>query len=301
MNKIKALWSEKSSRKIILFFGVIVLLLIGSLFFWKNKMKEQMDLQVQFIEQKNMLRDELDDLIDEHDELLEEYGNLNDQLQDKDSIIQNQITEIRNLIRTKEDLTEARKKIAVLQEIAKRYLSNIDSLLVINKYLTIEKDSVIQENKNINFKNFKLNKQNMELTDKVNKGSVLEIGDILIVALNYRNSGKEVETKKASKVVTIRTTFDIKQNQIAEQGLKNIYIRYLNPDGTILLNTSTEQLFSTADGGKQYSVLKKVQYENKSLPISIDFTRRDPLKKGDYLIEIYLDGLLLGTKIFSLE
>ena len=155
MNKIKALWSEKSSRKIILFFAVIVLLLIGSLFFWKNKMKEQMDLQVQFIEQKNMLRDELDDLIDEHDELLDEYGDLNNQLQDKDSIIQNQITEIRNLIRTKEDLTEARKKIAVLQDIAKRYLSNIDSLLVINKYLTIEKDSVIQENKNINFKNRK--------------------------------------------------------------------------------------------------------------------------------------------------
>ena len=59
-------------------------------------MEEQMELKIQFIEQKNMLRDELDDLIDEHDELLDEYGDLNNQLHDKDSIIQKQITDIRN-------------------------------------------------------------------------------------------------------------------------------------------------------------------------------------------------------------
>ena len=44
-----------------------------------------MKLKVQFIEQKNMLRDELDDIIDEHDDLLDEYGELNDKLYEKDS------------------------------------------------------------------------------------------------------------------------------------------------------------------------------------------------------------------------
>ena len=68
-----------------------------------------MDLKIQFIEQKNILRDELDDLIDEHDDLLEEYGDLNDQLFQKDSLIQKQIAEIRNLIRTQNDLKEARE------------------------------------------------------------------------------------------------------------------------------------------------------------------------------------------------
>ena len=82
MNKIRSLWSEPSSRKAILFFGFIILVLIASLFFQKNKMNEQMELKIQFIEQKNMLRDELDDLIDEHDELLDEYGDLNNHLQD---------------------------------------------------------------------------------------------------------------------------------------------------------------------------------------------------------------------------
>ena len=292
---------NRPKKKWFYFFLVIIAGLVIFLIFKEIKENKQDAIRIQYIEEKNALRDDLDDLIDEHDDLLDEYGNLNNQLHDKDSIIQKQIAEIRNLIRTKKDLTEARKKIAVLKDIAKRYLSNIDSLQRINEHLAIEKDSVIQENKNINWKNYKLNKENLELIDKVNKGSVLEIEGVLVEALKYRNSGKEVRTTKAAKVVIIRTAFDIKYNSIAEKGIKDIYIRYLNPDGSILLNTRSEQLFSTEEGEKKYSVLKQVQYENKLLPISIDFKRRDPLKKGDYLIEIYMDGLLLGTKIFQLK
>ena len=61
-------------------------------------------------------------MIDEHDDLLEEYGDLNDQLFQKDSLIQKQIAEIRNLIRTKNDLKEARVKIENLKRIAQNYV-----------------------------------------------------------------------------------------------------------------------------------------------------------------------------------
>ena len=47
--------------------------------------------------------------------------------------------------------------------------------------------------------------------------------------------------------------------------------------------------------------VKQLQYENKLLPISIDFKRRNPLKEGDYLAEVFIDELLLGTKIFHLK
>ena len=139
---------------------------------------------MEFIEEKNALRDDLDDLIDEHDNLLEEYGDLNNQLVKKDSTIRSQISEIRNLIRTKEDLDAAKAKMEILKSISKKYLKDIDSLYTINAQLHNEKDSVIKANKNINWKNYKLNKENKELIDKVNKGSVLEISNILIETLN---------------------------------------------------------------------------------------------------------------------
>ena len=137
MNRIKSFLTKIFSKRINILFTIFLLLLTLVFFIQQNKMKKQMELKVQFIEQKNMLRDELDDLIDDHDELLNEYGDLNNQLHEKDSLIQHQISEIRNLIRTQNDLDEAKKKIAVLKEISKKYLSNIDSLLLINENLIL--------------------------------------------------------------------------------------------------------------------------------------------------------------------
>ena len=98
-----------------------------------------MDLKIQFIEQKNILRDELDDLIDEHDDLLEEYGDLNNQLYQKDSLIQEQIAEIRNLIRTKNDLREAKLKIENLREFLRTILRILIPYSMLQKGLVLKK------------------------------------------------------------------------------------------------------------------------------------------------------------------
>ena len=76
---------------------------------------------------------------------------------------------------------------------------------------------------------------------------------------------------------------------------------YLNPNGNLLLNTSRKQTFQTPEGELNYSASKQVEYENKPLPVSMDFKRRDPLKKGDYLIEVYIEGLLVGNQKFFLK
>ena len=55
INKIKELWVDSTNRKVIILFIGIVILLIISLFFQQNRMEQQMQLKVQFIEQKNML------------------------------------------------------------------------------------------------------------------------------------------------------------------------------------------------------------------------------------------------------
>ena len=292
---------NKPKRKWLYILLFVAVGLLVFLFFQEKKIKKQQAIKMQFIEEKNALRDDLDDLIDEHDNLLEQYGDLNTQLGERDSTIRSQISEIRSLIRTKEDLKIAKVKMEILKTISKKYLADIDSLYTINMQLHNENDSVIKVNKNINWKNYKLNKENQELIDKVNKGSVLEVGDILVETLKYRNSGKEVETFKASKVINIRITFNIEYNPIAEKGPKTIYLRFLSPDKKLLLNTNRTQNFVTEQGELKYSISKQFQYENKELPFSIDFKRRNPLKEGEYIVEVYIDGFLAGTSKFYLK
>jgi hypothetical protein len=68
-----------------------------------------------------------------------------------------------------------------------------------------------------------------------------------------------------------------------------------------LLNTSGKQSFQTPEDELNYSASKQIDYENKPLAVSVDFKRRDLLKKGDYLIEVYIEGLLVGTQKFLLK
>ena len=296
MQYFKSIFTYIKNNKLLIALFILILLLISSLFYQSESMKKQMDLKIQFIEQKNIIRDELDDLVDEHDELLEEYGDLNNQLFEKDSLIQNQIAEIKSLIRNKKDLKEARIKIENLKRISKRYLADIDSLFYINERLASEKDSVIKVNKNINWKNYTLNKKNIQLSDQVNKGSVLEVSNISVEALRFRGTGKEVPTRSAQKTQILRSCFNISANQIAKSGQKSLGIQYLNPRGEILNSTDTVNINQV-----QYSLTDSINYLNKDLEICIDFERNKMLIEGNYVLKVFIDDLFLAESKFNLR
>ena len=300
MNKLKELWAVPSTRKVIILFGVLVVIFIAVLSLQQNKMEQQMELKIQFIEQKNMLRDELDDLIDEHDDLLDEYGELNEHLHEKDSIIQHQIAEIRNLIRTKSDLKEAQQKIAALKDISKRYLANIDSLLVLNETLTIEKDSVIKENKNINWKNYKLNKQNEKLAEKVNKGSVLELLSIDIEAVRYRSTGREVTTRFAKKVQKIRVCFSVGANQISDAETKEVFLQIINERG-MLISGLEEINVEVNDSTFGCTSLAEFDYNNSEMENCFEWERIAQLERGTYLLNLIIEGRVLGQTELKLR
>ena len=276
------------NRKVIILLIGIVVLLIASLFFQQNTMEEQIQLQVQNIEEKNMLLDELDDLIDEHDDLLDEYGTLNKQLHEKDSVIQHQISEIRNLIRAKSDLNEARKKIAVLKDISKRYLANIDSLLTVNGELTFAKDSVVKVNKNINWKNYKLNKQNKKLAEKVSKGSMLEVLDVEIETIRYRNTGREVVTKYAKKVQKIRTCFTGAANQISDAEMKTVYMQIINENGEMIRGNESQKTI-VSDSTVEYTGTANFEYNNIEITHCFEWERVQVLLPGIYLVNLIIE------------
>ena len=292
---------KNSSRLKWLFiiFVFIIISLVSSLFFQKEQMQKQMDIKIQFVEEKNQLRDELDDLIDEHDNLLEEYSGLGDQLQVQDSIIKQQISDIRGLLRKENDLKLAREKIDRLKEIAKRYIADIDSLLVLNQKLTKQKDSVIRVNKDINWKNYKLNKQNIELEKKVSEGSILEISDLNVTTFRYRKSGRLVETSSAKKTQIIQVCFLVLQNTIAKKEIKNYYLQIIDPNSTVISSDSIKYVIDSTT----FLFTKKdsLFYDNSEQSICLDWQRIDILQEGIYKVHLYVDERLSAKTAFRLK
>ena len=297
MNLFSAFLIRLKNNKLIVLLFIIVTVLVFFLFYQKKTMEHQMDLKIQFIEQKNILRDELDDLIDEHDDLLEEYGDLNEQLFQKDSLIQEQISEIRNLIRTKNDLKEAREKIDNLKRIAQNYVKDIDSLYYVTERLSSEKDSVIKVNKDINWKNYKLNKTNIQLSEKVNMGSTLKIKDITVEPFRYRSTGKEVSTRSASKTQTLRTCFYISANLIADPGKKEVSIQFVNSRNEILSSSDT----ILNNEGTMFSSKTSIEYKNKQEFVCLDWQRYIPLEEGEYIVKIFIDDVFTSETDFKLR
>ena len=297
MNLFSTFLIRLKNNKLIVLLFIIVTVLVFFLFYQKKTMEHQMDLKIQFIEQKNILRDELDDLIDEHDDLLEEYGDLNEQLFQKDSLIQEQISEIRNLIRTKNDLKEAREKIDNLKRIAQNYVKDIDSLYYVTERLSSEKDSVIKVNKDINWKNYKLNKTNIQLSEKVNMGSTLKIKDITIEPFRYRSTGKEVSTRSASKTQTLRTCFYISANLIADPGKKEVSIQFVNSRNEILSSSDT----ILNNEGTMFSSKTSIEYKNKQEFVCLDWQRYIPLEEGEYIVKVFIDDVFTSETDFKLR
>ena len=297
MNLFSTFLIRLKNNKLIVLLFIIVTVLVFFLFYQKKTMEHQMDLKIQFIEQKNILRDELDDLIDEHDDLLEEYGDLNEQLFQKDSLIQEQISEIRNLIRTKNDLKEAREKIDNLKRIAQNYVKDIDSLYYVTERLSSEKDSVIKVNKDINWKNYKLNKTNIQLSEKVNMGSTLKIKDITVEPFRYRSTGKEVSTRSASKTQTLRTCFYISANLIADPGKKEVSIQFVNSRNEILSSSDT----ILNNEGTMFSSKTSIEYKNKQEFVCLDWQRYIPLDEGEYIVKIFIDDVFTSETDFKLR
>ena len=307
MNKVKPHHKVKNpqrvshSRKIIIFFGFVILLLVISLFFQRDRMNEEMALKIEFIEQKNMLRDELDDLIDEHDGLLDEYGYLNEQMYRKDSIIQQQISEIRSLIRTKNDLKEAKKKIVALQEIARRYLNNIDSLVLINEKLTMVKDSVIKVNQNINLKNYKLNKENETLSERLNKGAMLKVVDFEIKTVKQRSLFGEFKTSRAKNVDNMKVCFTIAANSLSEPGVKSVYMQLISPSGSVIESLDKINIL-LGDSVSSMTVQEKFEYVNNETTNCFEWkTEEVILDSGTYMINLIIEGRIAAQQELNLK
>lgn len=291
----KTIFKDPKTKRIIIILGIAVLLLLISLIWQSMQFEKQVALKTQFIEEKNALRDDLDDLIDEHEFLKDEHSELNEQLFEKDSLINAYADDIKKLLRSENQLNEAKRKITRLKEISRKYISAIDSLLTMNATLVIENDSVKKANSIISSRNKKLEKTNQQLVDRVSVASVLKAENIDVEGLYYRASGREVASSRANKIQNFRICFSISENKVAEAGVKELFIRIIAPDGTVLNVANQIQELALPDTILQYSFSYSFAYENQYITDCILWTRGNVLSAGDYRFELIVDNELIGA------
>ena len=286
---------NKKSRRIIIILSVLLCIILIFIVVRENHFQNTLETVIQYEEEKTSLRDNLDDLIDEHEILKDEYGDLSDQLEERDSTILAYADEIKQLLRSKGELTQARAKIRRLKEISKRYVSAIDSLYSLNQALQLENDSVKIVNQLISSRNRTLEKNNQDLSERVFTASMLRVENIQVEGVYYRNTGREKITTLAKKIQNFSICFDIVENKVTDAGLKELFIRIVDPLGNVLnVANKIQETNIENDSIVQYTTNYYFDYTNQKISECHLWTRGNVLIPGVYSFEFIMEGQVIG-------
>jgi len=201
---------------------------------------------------------------------------------------------------TKADLEKAQEDIKQLRFSVTNYSAEIEELKKENIALATERDTLKKTLKVATQKDSDLSKQNQDLGTKVKVGSAIKLATAEVVAYKVKNSGKEVDVKRAGPAKKIKINFTVASNDIAEKGMHDIYVRIIDPTGNLI--TSTDSGTFNADGqDTQFSYKTSIDFKNDGSGYTIEWVNPVAFQKGTYTVLLYADGYTMGKTSFSLK
>jgi hypothetical protein len=108
-----------------------------------------------------------------------------------------------------------------------------------------------------------------------------------------------VETRRSNQVSKIKTCFTVLENAVVNKGTKDAYIRILGPDGSVI-TTSTESFMYNGQA-TLYTTRDSFDYDNNRTNVCIYSDKGSQLNKGEYTVEIYSGGNIIGSTTMSLK
>ena len=189
-----------------------------------------------------------------------------------------------------DQLARYRREVETLRGVMRGYLAQIDSLNNVNSTLQAQNIAFRSEISNAQLRADVAEERADELDTRVRIGAVIRSSGIRMVALN--NNSREVRSIR--RAARLRVDFELTANDLAEPGEKSVYVCITGPDG-YQLTPSEMIIFSFEGEDMMASAMRKVDYENQSVPVSIYYDGGG-FERGTYKVDIYLDGRLSGTQ-----
>jgi Tfp pilus assembly protein PilN len=297
---------EQDSKKVIVIIVISILLGVNGLLLWqffdkKTHLEEVNTALENTISEKESLSAELQRMKTEYEKVNQENSTLHSQLTTKDEEIKSKMAEIERLIESGDaaKLQQAKAELTSLRILNQRYLAELDSLRQMNDSLYATNTSLSTNLMSEMGKVQNLTLENTMLANKVAIGSILKTINLKATGVKYRSNGKETESSRASAVDKIRTCFTILENLVVNRGTKDAYLRVLSPDGAVMSTSSETFMFNNQ--ATLYTTRESFEYNNQDTELCLYWTKGSNYIKGKYIIEIYVDGSLIGSTNLTLK
>jgi chromosome segregation ATPase len=247
----------------------------------------------------------INDLDTKLDSTITRKDSLQSELSEKLDRIRNLKKEIDNILGKKgvsdEELGLARSKINELQKVISELRQQNGSMEEEKKRLTLVMEQMNGDIGGLQESMKKLSEENKALSDKINLASIFVASEVRLSAVTVKGS-KEEETSQAKKAEKFVFSFLV-QNNVNEYTGAEVFVVITSPDGQVLQNEGWEsKSFDTKnEGRKEYTLKVRFDYEKGEQKLNIYTLNTDKYQKGNYIMQIYHNGYMIGQTVKTLS
>lgn len=298
---------DTGSKKSVIIVIIAILLAANGFLLWqffnnKSTIEIVHNEVVETRNERNILFSQLEQVKMDFDNLKTDNDKLQASLVEKDKEIADKVNRINRLIKGggSWELRKAKQELSSLRLLSAQYKAERDSLLIVTTQLSSDNLILNTSLKTVETKAQKLIEKNTVLEEKVVEGSVFITNDILAYALRTKASGKEIETDRASSTDKFRICFTILKNTLIEEGMQDLHVKIIGPDGSVISRSSEE--FIDANGNKNlFSFKTAFDYKKKNTDLCFYWNKESNYAKGQYNVELFNRGQKIGITDLTLK
>jgi cell division protein ZapB len=145
--------------------------------------------------------------------------------------------------------------------------------------------------------------KNDNMSQKLNIAKKLKAESIKIIVIDKKGKEKEEEDDyKAKWISKLKINYSIAENQLADIGNREVFMRILGPSGEFLGDPgSGGGTFSLEGNETPYTSKMSFLFDNKQNPPPFTWEKGSPFSTGTYTIELFCEGYKLGQANFKVR
>ena len=292
-----------NKKNVIIAFVLLLLVASGVIFYLLRSLSTTQTEMEEMVEMMNYEKEQLEN--EYADVALEIEGmsikvnndSLLHQLDREQKRVQLLLEELRTVKATNaRRIAELKEELSTVRKVLVSYVRQVDSLTAVNTKLEAENRQVQQRYEAATEEVKVVSEERERLVEKVTIASQLEATAVTVELQNERGR----KTKSVRKLAIIKVDYTIAKNNTAEVGNKTIYMRITTPDDMVLQKQTTD-LFDFEGSKIAFSARKSFEYTGEEFSDAIYYTVTETLWEGDYRVDLFADGHLIGQQYFNLS
>jgi flagellar basal body-associated protein FliL len=293
--------SGKSGKVLVVILVVALVLLLGAIatiFVREGNLKQTNARLMVAYAQLDSIGEEMDSKIVQIEQLggnVEELTAVRDSLErEKEGLLEARVQSSKQ-IATLRNRVEGYRELLVLKDV------EISELKKVNQELVVENTELKTERNKLNQTIQAAQQKEAALTEKVQIASRLAAENIAVVALNARGKAREDEFR-ARQVSKLQVTFNIAKNDVAPVAGKDILMRIKDENDNVLFDVARGSGTFELDGKETfYTAKQEILFDNSRQEVRFLYEKGSEYLPGAYIMELYTDGYLMGSKSFKVK